>query len=152
MGEPTTADLLPAEAIALGAEAADWRAAVAAAGERLVATGAATPAYTDEMVRTVEEHGPYIVLAPGLALAHARPSPSVLRTGLSLVTLAAPVEFGHAANDPVRLVIGLAAVDADQHTGALARLARVLADDARRAALTDAASAAEARDLLTGAA
>ena len=43
----------------------------------------------------VDEHGPYIVIAPGLALAHARPGPEVLADGLAVVTLAEPVPFGH---------------------------------------------------------
>ena len=40
------------------------------------------------MIRMIEEHGPYVVIAPGLALAHARPGPEVLADGLSVVTLA----------------------------------------------------------------
>ena len=69
---------LPDAAVALGAAAADWRAAVAVVGAGLVATGAAKPEYTESMVRMIEEHGPYVVIAPGLALAHARPGPEVL--------------------------------------------------------------------------
>jgi hypothetical protein len=39
------------------------------------------------MIRMIEEHGPYVVIAPGLALAHARPGPDVLADGLAVVTL-----------------------------------------------------------------
>ena len=85
------------------AEAADWRAAIRLAGAGLVAGGATTDAYTDEMIDAVEKHGPYIVIAPGIALAHSRPSPAVLSGGLSWVSLATPVEFGNAANDPTTL-------------------------------------------------
>ncbi|MFO7690072.1 MAG: PTS sugar transporter subunit IIA, partial [Cryobacterium sp.] len=93
--------------IATQADAADWRAAIRLAGDGLVAGGATTGTYTDEMIEAVEKHGPYIVIAPGIALAHSRPSPAVLTGGLSWVSLATPVEFGNAANDPVTLVIGL---------------------------------------------
>lgn len=148
-GEISLLDALPEEAIAVGVQAADWRAAIRAAGDLLVATGAATDAYIDEMIQTVIEHGPYIVIAPGLALAHSRPSPAVLRTGLSWAGLAGPVEFGSAANDPVRLVIGLAAVDHDAHSGALARLARMLADADRMRALQEATSAAGIRRIIS---
>ncbi|HLR93063.1 MAG TPA: PTS sugar transporter subunit IIA [Jiangellaceae bacterium] len=119
--------LLPLEAVMVEAEAADWREAVAHAGAGLVRSGATTAAYTDEMVATVEELGPYIVIAPGFALAHSRPSPAVLRPGLSWVQLARPVAFGHASNDPVDLVAGLAALDHDSHLGVMTALARVLA-------------------------
>ncbi|GAA4156855.1 PTS sugar transporter subunit IIA [Actinomadura keratinilytica] len=142
-------DALPETAVAVGVQAADWREAITASGDLLVASGATTDAYTAEMIDTVERLGPYIVLAPGLALAHSRPSPSVLRTGLSWAALATPVPFGHEANDPVRLVIGLAAVDHDAHSGALAKLARMLADAGRMRALQDATSAAEVRRLIS---
>src|SRR4051812_46242537 len=100
---------LPDDGVQLGASADDWRAAVALAGAALARTGAADPSYADEMVRMIDEHGPYVVIAPGLALAHARPGPEVLRDGLSVVTLETPVAFGHPYNDPVRVVLGLAA-------------------------------------------
>lgn len=148
-GELSLLDALPEEAIAVGVPAADWRAAIRAAGDLLVATGTATGDYIDEMIQTVLDHGPYIVIAPGLALAHSRPSPAVLRTGLSWAGLAGPVEFGSAANDPVRLVIGLAAVDHDAHSGALARLARMLADADRMRELQEATSAAGIRRIIS---
>ena len=133
--------LLPPSAIRIGASADDWRSAVRVSGDALVASGVTEDAYTDEMIATVEQLGPYIVIAPGIALAHARPSPAVRRAGMSVVTLARPVEFGHRENDPVRLVVGLAAPDADGHVAALATLADFLSDESRRAALLMAPTA-----------
>jgi len=140
--------MLPDTAITIAAHPNDWREAVRAAGAALVASGATTDAYTDEMIATVEELGPYIVIAPGIALAHSRPSPAVLRAGMSLVMLARPVAFGHTANDPVSLVIGLAAPDAEGHVGALATLAEFLVDEDRRAALLRATSPVAIRVLI----
>lgn len=134
--------------IRVAAPAADWREAVVASGQALAATGATTDAYTAEMIATVEQLGPYIVIAPGIALAHARPSPAVLREGMSIVTLASPVAFGHSTNDPVSLVIGLAAPDDRGHVEALATLAEFLVDEGRRAALLASASPAEIRGLI----
>lgn len=125
-------------AIVLRARAADWREAVRIAGEALVDSGCATVEYTDAMIRMVEDHGPYIVIAPGLALAHARPGAAVRCDGLSVVTLAEPVEFGHAHNDPVRVVIGLAGVAPDAHLAAVAALANAFNDSAAIAAVADA--------------
>ena len=127
--------LLPRSAIRVGVEAADWRAAVTAAGQALARSGATTPAYAGEMIAAIEAMGPYMVIAPGIALPHARPSPAVLRVGLSVVALARPVPFGHPQNDPVTLVIALAAPDNRSHTQALATLAGLLAEETRRAAL-----------------
>ncbi|MCY7289082.1 MAG: PTS sugar transporter subunit IIA, partial [Cryobacterium sp.] len=122
------ADELLEASIITQATVPDWRAAIALAGEALVAGGATTSAYTDEMVAAVDKLGPYIVIAPGLAIAHSRPSAAVLRAGLSWVSLKVPVEFGNSANDPVSLVIGLAAPDHDGHIGIMSALAKVLID------------------------
>jgi PTS system ascorbate-specific IIA component len=89
----------------------------------LVASGRTTEAYTDAMVATIRELGPYVVIAPGLAMPHARPSESVLETGMSLVVLTEPVAFGHAKNDPVRVLFGLAALDHDRHLELLSEFA-----------------------------
>ncbi|MGI5347560.1 PTS sugar transporter subunit IIA [Streptomyces sp. CA-250714] len=141
-------ELLPREAIRLDIPAADWRAAVRAAGELLVTRGTTTDAYTDEMIRNVEENGPYIVIAPGLAFAHARPSPAVRRTGMAWVRLAEPVAFGHETNDPVTLVVALAAADSGAHTAAMAALARLLGDPDTEAALRTAATPEELHRLI----
>jgi ascorbate PTS system EIIA or EIIAB component len=147
-GGPRLSRMLAVEAICIGGRAKDWRAAVRLAGDALVASGATTPAYTNEMVATVEQLGPYIVIAPGIALAHARPSPAVRRAAISLVTLLEPVEFGHRENDPVRLVIGLAAVDEEGHITALSTLAEFLSDQTRREGLFKAADAAEVAQMV----
>ncbi|MBO8192477.1 PTS sugar transporter subunit IIA [Streptomyces oryzae] len=141
-------ELLPREAIRLDVSVADWRSAVCAAGELLVTRGTTTDAYTDEMIRNVEENGPYIVIAPGFAFAHARPSPAVRHTGMSWVRLAEPVAFGHESNDPVTLVVALAARDSGAHTAAMAALARLLGDPETEAALRGAASPEELHRVL----
>jgi PTS system ascorbate-specific IIA component len=143
-------DLLSADAIRLDVEAEDWRAAIRAAGQKLVAAGISTPDYTEAMVQNVEDNGPYIVIAPGFALAHARPSAAVLKTGMSWVRLSSPVSFGHETNDPVQLVVALAAADAEAHTAALSALARVLADAENTRALQQAASPEDVLSVLGG--
>lgn len=146
MSLPALAD----RAIVLQARAADWRDAVRLAGDALVDSGCTTAEYTEAMIRMVDDHGPYIVIAPGLALAHARPGPEVRCDGLSVVTLAEPVEFGHAHNDPVRVVIGLAGVAADAHLEAVAQLANAFNDAAAIPALAAATTRDAVRTILAG--
>lgn len=139
---------LPDSAIRLRVSVAGWREAVRACGAALVEAGVTTPDYTDEMISTIEQLGPYIVIAPGIALAHSRPSPAVLHAGISWVSLAEPVEFGNEANDPVSLVLGLAAVDHDGHVELMASLAAVLADPDRMASAMTATTPEELRAAL----
>lgn len=129
--------------IVLGVEVADWRAAVREAGRALAAADVAGPGYADEMVRMIEEHGPYVVIAPGLALAHARPGPDVFADGLAVVTLATPVAFGHPHNDPVHVVLALAITSPAGHLAAVASLANVFNDSSAIDELRAATSAAE---------
>ncbi|MFF2552498.1 PTS sugar transporter subunit IIA [Nocardia sp. NPDC058058] len=142
-------DLLPEDAIELDVPAEDWRSAIAAAGSLLTATGVATADYTDEMIRNVEDNGPYIVIAPGFAFAHARPSPAVQRTGMSWVRLREPVAFG-SPNDPVDLVVALAATDSGVHTDAMAALARLLLEAGADERLRAVATPRELRALIAG--
>jgi len=148
---PGLTALLSGDCIALDVNAATWEEAVLAAGELLEHAGIASPAYTGSMIDNVEANGPYIVVAPGFAFAHARPSPAVHRTGMSWVRLAEPVAFGHPTNDPVDLVVALAATDAGAHTTAMAELAKVIGSRDKRAALTAATTPAAVLAILGGA-
>ncbi|MEO6117431.1 MAG: PTS sugar transporter subunit IIA [Pseudolysinimonas sp.] len=139
---------LPDTAIQLGATASDWRAAVELAGACLTRSGAADPGYADEMIRMIDEHGPYVVIAPGLALAHARPGPDVLGDGLAVVTLATPVAFGHPHNDPVQVVLALAVHSPEHHLGMVAELANLFNDSDAVERLADADSPDQVRAIL----
>jgi PTS system ascorbate-specific IIA component len=139
---------LPDRAFLLDVDATDWRGAIRLAGKGLVAAGFTTPDYTDQMIATVESLGPYIVVAPGMALAHARPSAAVIRTGLSWVRLTRPVRFGNKDNDPVSLVIGLAGRDEDEHIAVMSAIASALSDARKTSELADATSPREIRSIL----
>lgn len=142
-------EYLPESAIRARAHPADWREAIRLAGDGLVASEVTTAEYTDEMLAAIDRYGPYIVIAPGIALAHSRPSPAVRRSGLSWVGLAEPVEFGHETNDPVSLVVGLAAVDHDSHLGMMSALAETIADPSLVRTALEASTPAEVRALLS---
>ncbi|EKP95160.1 PTS sugar transporter subunit IIA [Thermaerobacter subterraneus] len=143
-------DLLAPQLVRLGVRAGDWRQAVMEAGRLLVAGGIAMPRYVEAMIRTVESLGPYMVIAPGIAMPHARPEDGVSRTGLAFVRLDVPVAFGHGANDPVDLVIPLAAVDHDAHVMAMAQLAEQLAKAETLRRVREAKTPDEAWRALTG--
>lgn len=139
---------LPDTAVVLGARADDWRAAVREAGGALTRSGATRSEYADRMIAVIEEFGAYIVIAPGLALAHARPGADVRHEGLAVVTLADPVPFGHPHNDPVRVVVGLAVANAEEHVASVAKLANAFNDPGIVGRIARAATPAEVRALL----
>lgn len=139
---------LPNSAIELGATASDWREAVRLAGAALVRSGATQDSYTARMIQVIDEFGAYIVIAPGLALAHARPGADVTREGLSVVTLAEPVAFGHPHNDPVSVVLGLAVTTPESHVTSVADLANVFNDAAAIPAVASAATPDDVRRVL----
>lgn len=147
---PEIAELLDNSAIALDHEADDWREAIRFAGSLLEKSSACTEQYTQSMIDSVDKNGPYIVVAPGFAFAHARPSEAVHRTAMSWVRLKTPVNFGHAKNDPVSLVVALAARDDSAHTRAMQELAKVLASSQKRAALDKATTPEEILAILEG--
>ena len=126
-----------------------WRETFELAGLGLVESSRTTSTYTDEMIQAFEELGPYMVIAPGIALAHGRPSEAVLETGLSLVTLSTPVVFGSTANDPVSLVVGLAAVDHDSHIELMAALSELLMSEDTVNFLLNAKNESEVRSYLS---
>jgi len=134
--------------IATGVSAETREDAILAAGKLLVASGRTTDAYGAEMLAALTEFGPYFVLAPGIAIAHSKPSASVISSGLSLAVLAEPIEFGSAHNDPVSLVFALCAVDHDAHMDVLAELATLLTDVEKINFLLNATSSEQIRDLL----
>ena len=107
-------------------KASDWREAIRAAGEILVEVGSCETTYIDTMINAVEELGPYIVITPHVALAHARPSADIKKADMSLVVLDEAVEFGSAANDPVKLVFAFCATDNESHLELLGSLANKL--------------------------
>ncbi|MFC7431155.1 MULTISPECIES: PTS sugar transporter subunit IIA [unclassified Agrococcus] len=124
-----------------GVAAATWADAVRAAGRDLVHARAVGPAYVDEMVQLIDDHGPWCVVAPGIALPHARPSALVRRAGAAIVTLREPVSFGHPHHDPVRVVVALASTTQSDHVRTLAALAVQL----DRPGVVDAVAAATVR-------
>lgn len=101
--------------ILLQAQANTWQEAVKLGVDLLVKADVVEPRYYQAILDGVEQHGPYFVIAPGMAMPHGRPEEGVKKTGFALVTLEKPLVFNHEDNDPVDILITLAAVDANTH-------------------------------------
>ncbi|KOO08833.1 PTS sugar transporter subunit IIA [Vibrio hepatarius] len=120
--------LIDNNSIKLQAKASNWREAIKIGTDMLIASGAIQPSYHDAIISSVEELGPYICIAPNLALPHARPENGVLRTAFALVTLEEPIYF-EGEEEPVDVLITLAGSSSDEHMEGLMEVTQVLDDE-----------------------
>lgn len=129
--QPMLEDLLTEETIKLNVEAKDWEEAIKIGGELLERAGAIENRYINAMIDMVKKLGPYIVIAPGIAMPHARPEQGAKKIGMSLITLKKPINFGNKENDPVKIVICLCAIDHSSHLKALSEVGKLLGNEER---------------------
>lgn len=122
-------------------------AAVEKAVSLLVLDGRATSDYVSEVLYSLRELGPYFVVAPGIAIAHAKPSSSVLEVGLALLHLNSGVLSG-SQNDPVKLMFAFCSPDADSHIELLGSFAQWLSDPGKINLLLNASAESVIRSLL----
>ncbi|ELG5189555.1 PTS sugar transporter subunit IIA [Vibrio vulnificus] len=120
--------LIENNSIKLQGQASNWRDAIKIGTDMLIASGAIEPCYHDAIISSVEELGPYICIAPNLALPHARPENGVNRTAFALVTLETPIYFD-GEDEPVDVLITLAGSSSDEHMEGLMEVTQVLDDE-----------------------
>ncbi len=128
-------------------EVNNWQEGVRIAGEILYKNGKVKKEYIEGMIRTIEELGAYAVIAPGVALPHARPEDGALKVGFSVVILKSPVNFG-SPNDPVKIIIAFSAPDKTSHLRTLQELALLLSDEEFRAKLMSAKTPEDVIELI----
>ena len=141
--------MISKKTISLNVSARDWKEAVRIGGKILVENGTVEERYIEGMIETVKTLGPYIVIAPGVALPHARPEDGVIEPCMSLVTLKNPVNFGNENNDPVKLVVCFATVDHDAHIKAISKLARIIGDKEKLNRLFNAVQVDEIEEIIS---
>ena len=122
-------DLLSEDNVSFRYPAETWEDVIRHGGQLMVDAGFTDPTYTEAMIDVVRDMGPYIVLAPGLAMPHARPEMGAKQVGAALVTLEKPIDFGSPENDPVSVAIFLCAPNKDEHIQLLTDIATLFEDD-----------------------
>jgi len=136
-------DYVKPELVRFHIAAQNWQDAVQKGGGLLVKQGICTQGYVDACINAAITLGPYMVLSPGIALAHSRPEDGALQVGMSIITLAPAVCFGSKANDPVSLLITFCGIDHTSHIGMLQELATFLMDDNNQHFLLNATTVEE---------
>ncbi|WP_196593221.1 PTS sugar transporter subunit IIA [Pectinatus sottacetonis] len=115
--------------VAVNVKAKNWEEAVRYGGEMFVKAGNTGRAYIEAMIENIRKMGQYIVIAPGLAMPHARPEFGVKKIGLGLVHLKEPVAFGNKEYDPVDILVFLCATDKNTHINVLSELMELIEDE-----------------------
>ena len=131
-------------------QAESWQDSIRKAAAPLLQENCIEERYIDNMIQSVLKYGPYIVIDKGIALAHARPEDGVRKTALTLVTLDPAVSFG-SENDPVRIMIVLAASGDDEHVNLLAFLADFLNNEDNIKNLLSAVDNTQLKKIIRGA-
>ncbi|ATY55996.1 TPA: PTS sugar transporter subunit IIA [Staphylococcus argenteus] len=121
-------DILSTKRIIVKEQVNNWNEAITIASQPLLQEQVIEQGYVEAMIESVNELGPYIVIAPEIAIAHARPNNNVHQVGLSLLKLNQHVAFcdeDHYAS----LIFVLSAIDNHSHLSILQILATILGDN-----------------------
>ncbi|WP_058913086.1 PTS sugar transporter subunit IIA [Entomohabitans teleogrylli] len=126
----------------------DWLQAVSLACQPLERQGIISTGYSAAIIRATQLIGPWYLLSPGFALPHARPQEGVFSTTshLSLLRLEEAVFF--PSEQPVGLIIVLAAASSRQHLEKIEQLVNWLDQENRLARILSTTSESALRQAL----
>lgn len=110
-------------------EVENWEEAIVESSRPLLDAKLIKESYVDAMIESVKEHGPYIVIAPNIALPHARPEAGSIKVGFSILKLEKPVAFSKSDEHKAQLLIALSCVDSSTHIEMLQTLVTILSDE-----------------------
>lgn len=126
-----------------------WPQALELCAKPLLAAQTITPDYLTAIIEQHHKLGPYYVLAPGLAMPHARPEEGATGLGLSLLKLQQGVSFGSEEHGPVDLIIMLAAPDKHSHIEMISSLAELFSSDEDMLLLHQAKTTEEIKTIIS---
>lgn len=103
-----------------------WEESIKIAANPLLEKGVIEEKYVSAMIKSINELGFYIILRENLAMPHARPEDGAVGTGISLLKLTEPVNYGE---QKIYLIFVLASKDADSHMEILMKLMELFQND-----------------------
>lgn len=142
---PSLGALVNGRMAAVNVKASNYADAINYGGKLLLDSKSIDRRYIEEMQEAARTFKGNIVIAPHIAMPHARPQGYVNRVCMSIVHLKNPVCFGRKEYDPVKLVFCLGTVDDCSHYRALNDLLALLED---KAALNRVLNAENVEDIL----
>lgn len=127
--KPMLNELITEEMITFTDKVDTWEDALYLSAKPLLDNGSIEERYIEKVIANVNELGPYIVIAPKVAISHARPKDGVNKLGMTLLILKEPVNFSKTDDKNVNLVVTLASSDDEIHLLALQQLSKILLEE-----------------------
>ncbi|AXU50817.1 BglG family transcription antiterminator [Clostridioides difficile] len=126
MYQPMLKELINAERVNIIKSVRDWKEAIKIASKPLLEDNSIEELYIENMIKSVEKYGPYIVLADRFALPHASSKEGVNKLAMSLLIVEDEVDL---LGKLVNIFMVLAAVDNTTHIRALASLSEMMYEE-----------------------
>ena len=101
----------------------------ALAGEKGFGIDQSVVEYVVSQIKKVTEMGPYIVIAPNIAIPHAQEGYGVHDTAVCFMRTERPVSFSDDGEYDARLFFVLASVNNDEHLKNLVEMSDALSDE-----------------------
>ncbi|WP_461218079.1 PTS sugar transporter subunit IIA [Lapidilactobacillus salsurivasis] len=88
-----------------------WQSAIRLSASELLAKKSIDPKYTEKIISNIERFGPYMIITPGILLAHAGEQDGVIKNGFSMHVFHNPIAFPGKNVFPVSVIITIAVKD-----------------------------------------
>ena len=124
-----------------------WEEAIRASSAQLLKLGYIDQFYVNQMISSLKEHGPYVIIAPNMAIPHARPEFGSKKVGFSVMICDEPVKFSCEQGQCARLFITLSTVTSQMHLKVLQSLAIFMSKNDKIEKLINAKSKKEVLDI-----
>ncbi|MCC0649872.1 PTS sugar transporter subunit IIA [Clostridioides sp. ZZV15-6598] len=126
MYQPMLKELINEDRVNIIRSVKDWKEAIKMASKPLLEDNSIEELYIENMIKSVEKYGPYIVLADRFALPHASSKEGVNKLAMSLLIVKDEVDL---LGKPVNIFMVLAAIDNTTHIRALASLSEMMYEE-----------------------
>ncbi|MEG1481154.1 PTS sugar transporter subunit IIA [Clostridium sp.] len=126
----------------------NWEDAVRAACAPLEEQNAIEKEYPYLIIESIKKYGPYIVIAPKIAIPHAQEGHGVNETSMCFMKTNTPVKFSDDEAEDAQLFFVLASTDNDIHLQNLANMVELISDEEVVEKLLKAQNIDDLKDIL----
>lgn len=141
-------DFINKNNIQVNVDCVNWEEAIGRGCLPLINLGYIKEEYCTGIIENIKDLGPYMVIAPGICLAHTNLPSGVNKTCMSIINLKHSVKFYNKLNDPVKLILTFATIDKDVHLNALSQFMKIINNRKDRNVLMNTSSKDEILEIL----